>query len=180
MKKYLASKNKRCVALIITGLITMAGDSMHNYSDSLENPKTELLSFANITVYQDGKVTQISRKTSNFLILLVEIEGFLTSSNNAIYELATREVISNIKGGNAIEAIYSKPKEFKIDNPIDSRKVIIVDHILIPLKGYYSPNTIFWGHKSYSSGPYTNSKGSEIVEKINKLIKNVNSTDLRR
>jgi hypothetical protein len=167
------SKNKKWLALITIWLIIIGVVCIKSYSENnIEKPKKEeAISDVKIIIYQNGEEIRIKSDASYFGALQKEVEDFLISSDNALYEAVTKETISKIKSGKAIELIYSNPVEFKINNPVYSRKVININRLLIPLEGYYFPNTIFYGNKFYSDGPFINSSGSERVERIKKLIK---------
>jgi hypothetical protein len=170
MSNYLL--NKKLITLIIIGFVIVGIIGIKSYGDYMENTEKAEISDAKIILYKDGKDIVIS-ETPTFPKLQKEMEDFLVLSDNALLELVTKDTITKIKKNEkAVEIIYPKPKEFKVTNPTDSREFIKVDRILIPLEGYYSPNTVFWGFKTYSSGPFINSKGSERAKRIKEIIKN--------
>jgi hypothetical protein len=120
-----------------------------------------------IKFFKKGQITIISPSSPIFSLLKRECENLLVSSNNAIYELVIDEIIKNIKDNNiAIELIYNKIKEMKINNPAYKENKIAIDRILIPLSGYYGNGTIFYGYKHYSSGPFVNSMGTQKIKDI--------------
>lgn len=162
MKKYL-------IFLLIT-LVVVIIFIAQSHSRNIKKAEKETIFDVKIIIYQNGKDNVISKELSCFEDLQREVENFLISSDNALLELVTKEVISKIKDGKAIEIMYSKPKDFKINNPADSRKFLKIDRILIPFEGYYSPNTVFFGHKFYSSGPFINSSGSDKIKRIKEII----------
>ncbi len=178
MKKYLASKNKKWLALIIVGLITVVIVSIKSYSENMNNFEKMVIPNATnteiILYYQNGKDTVINNEASYFQALQREVEDFLISSNDSLWEAVLKKTILGIKEGKAVEIIYSEPKELKISHLVTSRNLIKIERILIPLEGYYLRAVFVWeeGNKFYSSGPYVNREGSDRVERIKEIIRN--------
>lgn len=167
------------LSVLVLAIVNISCTKSHD--SYTRNSEKGLVVGMKIIIYHSGKSAVINCENFYFKILQKEVEEFLISSNNVLYELVAKETISKIKGNRAVEVIYTEPKEVKVNNPVYWQKLIKVDRILLPLEGYYSPNVIFWGYKSYSSGPFLNDRGNDRIEKIKGIIRNIkNAKKLER
>lgn len=156
------------ILVVAAGIVLLIG-----FKKIASEPEAGQVSEIKIVAYKGGKDIAIDyklRKTSYFQKLQKSIEEFLISSDDALYEAVSEETISKIKKGEAVEIIYGGARKVNINNPADSRKVIEIDRILIPLEGYYSPSAVFYGNKIYSYGPFINSQGESLIKSIKELI----------
>ena len=127
-----------------------------------------------IVYYHKGEETTLNPKLSDFSELIKATENLLVTADDMLRLAVDSELIKKIKEEeSATEVIFPRPIEFIVNY---NKNIIHPNRILIPLsrdfveEGENPTAVIFLGYPDYSSGPYTNHKG---FEELNKILKDM-------
>ncbi len=121
--------------LIITLGILIIGEL------GMAEEKKPKLNEVQILLYQKGKQTILDNQSPHFQELLLECENLLKTANSKYKLIVTKELLSEIKKGVALEIIYLKVKTAII--PFN-QQTIYFSKLLIPLTGRFSNGTVFF------------------------------------
>lgn len=94
-----------------------------------------------IILYQKGKQELLDNQSPYFQELLLECENLLKTADSKYRLVVTKELLSEIKKGVALEIIYLKVKTAII--PFN-QQTIYFSKLLIPLTGRFSNGTVFF------------------------------------
>ena len=120
-----------------------------------------------ITIFDGGNSQTLPQESPSSASIRQQAERIFRDSDDALYELITNQTIQKIKSAeSAVELIYTKPVVIEIKNSVLSEHEIKIDRLLIPLSGTYPSGTVFYGLRTYGSGPVLYRAGIDKLQTV--------------
>lgn len=121
-----------------------------------------------VFLYHEGSVEKV---TENGDKIIAEMENIFLNSDDTYRLIVSKELLANIKNGEAVEIVYSRAKIFK---SAFLRKEIEISKLFIPLKGKFTTSyiTIFFDNPDYGSfNVLVNKNGFSVLDRLKGLVK---------